>query len=186
MNFSSTSLPGCFEIFPQVHHDDRGLFVKTFHFEEFSEIGLQVQWTEEYYSISRQNVLRGLHFQLPPHDHEKLVYCVEGEVFDAVVDLRGGSPTFGQHALFRLSSDQGNMLYIPRGMAHGFYSLNERTTMMYKVSTVYSPTHDTGILWSSARIPWPTQQPVLSCRDANLPPLAEFISPFIFLPETKQ
>ena len=186
MNFSNTPLPGCFEICPQIHYDHRGSFVKTFHCEEFSERGLQVQWAEEYYSISRQNVLRGLHFQLPPYDHEKIVYCVEGEVLDAVVDLRVGSPTFGQHALFRLSSVKGNMLYIPRGMAHGFYSTSKRAAMMYKVSTMYSPNHDTGILWSSAGIPWPTQQPVLSCRDANLSPLAEFDSPFIFRPETNQ
>lgn len=180
MKLSSTLLPGCFEISPKVHRDNRGTFVKTFHFETFNELGLQVNWAEEYYSISGENVLRGLHFQLPPHDHEKLVYCVEGEVLDAVVDLRVGSPTFGKHALFHLSGDKGNMLYIPRGMAHGFYSMSERTAMMYKVSTIYSPHHDTGILWSSAGIPWPTQQPVMSCRDASLPPFEEFASPFIF------
>ncbi len=180
MKIIKTIIPGCFEIVPNIFKDERGLFVKTFHQDIFEENRLNIQWAEEYYSISRQGVLRGLHFQLPPHDHVKLVYCLYGEVFDAVVDLRKGSPTFGKYAIFRLNADQANMLYIPSGLAHGFYTLTETATMMYKVSTVYAPEHDTGILWNSANIPWPDTNPIISARDRGFIPLKSFQSPFVF------
>lgn len=182
MQFAITesSIPGCFEIIPNIFKDERGLFVKTFHQDIFEEHGLNTRWAEEYYSVSRQGVLRGLHFQLPPHDHVKLVYCLDGEVFDAVVDLRKGSPIFGRHATFRLSADRANMLYIPSGLAHGFYTLSETATMMYKVSTVYAPEYDAGILWKSANIPWPNMNPIVSARDQGFIPLDSFQSPFVF------
>lgn len=175
-----TPIPGCREISTRILRDLRGVFVKTFHDEVFKEQGLTTDWREEYYSISRRGVLRGLHFQIPPHDHEKLVYCTAGTVFDAVVDLRNGSPSFGRHHVMELSAERGNMLYIPRGLAHGFYVTSDSATMMYKVSTVYAPEFDTGILWNSSEIPWPEEKPELSARDAEFPALENFSSPFIF------
>ncbi|HOP41027.1 MAG TPA: dTDP-4-dehydrorhamnose 3,5-epimerase [Geobacteraceae bacterium] len=180
MRIKETTIPGCREIFPCILRDQRGAFVKTFHDEVFHSNGLATDWREEYYSVSRHGVLRGLHFQLPPHDHEKLVYCTAGSVIDAVVDLRKGSPTYGRHLIVKLSADQGNMLYIPRGLAHGFYVTDESATMLYKVSSVYSPEYDSGILWNSAGIPWPDDNPDISTRDAGFSSLDRFLSPFTF------
>jgi len=175
-----TFIPGCVEIRPKVFEDARGRFIKTFHQEAFADMGINTEWPEEYYSVSKRDVLRGLHFQLPPHDHDKLVYCVDGEVLDVVVDLRMGSPAFGRHVAFSLSADKANMVHIPKGTAHGFLVLSEKATMMYKASTIYAPQYDTGILWNSAGIPWPVVNPILSERDRDLPPLSEFRTPFSY------
>jgi len=173
-----SKLPGCFELQPKAFEDARGKFVKVFHERMFAEKGLVTNFAEEYYSISHKNVIRGMHFQLPPMDHVKMVYCVQGEVLDAVVDLRVGSPTYGEHALFELSATKANSIYIPKGMAHGFCAMSEQAIMVYKVSTIYSPEHDAGLLWDSAGIAWPTKQPTLSARDQGFPSLDEFVSPF--------
>ena len=177
-DFKQSRLVGCFEIQPKVFDDERGKFIKVFHENLFIAQGLQAQFVEEYYSVSFKNVIRGLHFQLPPMDHVKVVYCVEGEVMDVVVDLRVDSPTFGRYALFELSSTKANSIYIPKGMAHGFCALSEKAIMVYKVSTVYSPIHDAGILWDSVGIPWPAVDPVLSMRDQGFPKFEHFESPF--------
>lgn len=173
-----SKIDGCFELQTKVFNDIRGKFVKTFHEQEFSSRGLETKFAEEYYSISSKNVIRGLHFQLPPMDHVKLVYCVEGEVLDAVVDLRVGSPTYGQYELFELSATKANSIYIPKGMAHGFCVKSEQAILVYKVSTIYSPECDSGILYSSIDISWPTDAPILSERDDSFPTLKEFESPF--------
>lgn len=177
--FIESKLSGCFEIRSRLFQDHRGRFVKTFHREMFLENGLNSRWVEEYYTISGQGVLRGLHFQVPPHDHAKLVYCSSGEVVDAVVDLRQGSPMFGRSDVFCLSAERANMLYIPRGMAHGFCTVSDSATMHYLVESVYVPESDKGILWDSADIVWPVKAPILSERDAGFPPLAEFETPFV-------
>lgn len=180
MTLKETALPGCCEVQTRILRDHRGAFVKTFHTEAFREVGLATDWREEYYTVSRRGILRGLHFQCPPHDHEKIVYCTAGTVLDAVVDLRKGSPSYGRHLFLELSAEKGNMLYIPRGLAHGFYVTSEAATLMYKVSSVYTPDHDSGILWNSAGIPWPDANPEISVRDAGLVALEDFSSPFIF------
>lgn len=171
-------IEGCFELQPKVLNDNRGRFVKIFHEQEFSVMGLETNFAEEYYSVSKKNVIRGLHFQLPPMDHVKMVYCIEGEVMDAVVDLRVGSPTYGQFELFELSATKANGLYIPKGMAHGFCVRSEQAIMVYKVSTVYSSHCDAGMLWNSVGIPWPTGNPILSDRDQGFPIIDELVSPF--------
>lgn len=178
MKIVSTEVPGCFEIFPLIHRDLRGAFIKTFHAPTFIEFGLCVSFKEEYYSISTENVLRGLHFQLPPDDHVKLVYCISGRVKDVVLDLRLGSPSYGNHVCVELSAELGNMVYIPKGMAHGFCSLSDSSTMVYKTSTVHSPQLDSGIRWDSAGIIWPDSTMIISDRDRNLSALADFDSPF--------
>ena len=178
MELRKTSIPGCFEIFPKVLQDERGFFVKTFHEGLFAENGLATHFAEEYYTFSRRNVLRGLHFQLPPHDHAKLVYCIAGEVLDAVVDLRVGSPVYGRFETFTLSAEKSNMIYIPSGLAHGFYVAGSHALLVYHVTTAYSPEHDAGIHWNSAGIPWPGGAPILSKRDSAFLPLNEFKSPF--------
>jgi len=173
-----SEIEGCFELQFKAIDDERGRFVKVFQEQVFSENGLGSNFPEEYYSVSQKNVIRGMHFQLPPMDHVKVVYCVEGEVIDAVVDLRIDSPTYGQYALFELSAANANGVYIPTGMAHGFCVRSEQAIMVYKTSTVYSPEHDAGILWDSAGIKWGATSPVLSARDQKLPALTVFDSPF--------
>ncbi len=180
MQFNDTKIPGCYEIIPRVLPDERGLFVKSFHRPLFAEHGLATDFAEAYYSLSRKGVLRGLHFQTPPQDHAKLVYCPAGEVLDAVVDLRAGSPTFGEYATFTLNDRSANIVYLPPGLAHGFWTLSDHALVMYQVTTVHAPEHDAGILWNSAGIPWPGDAPVISARDRSFPRLDALVTPFVF------
>jgi dTDP-4-dehydrorhamnose 3,5-epimerase len=180
MKFIETKLKGAFIITPDPIEDERGVFVKVFQEGVFKEHGLTTEWREEYYSVSRRGVLRGLHFQLPPHDHEKLVYCTDGGVLDVVVDLRVGSPAYGKHVIIELTAEKANMIYIPRGLAHGFYVTTPSATMLYKLATQYAQSHDTGILWNSVGIDWPDANPVLSSRDKSFSAFSDFKSPFSF------
>ena len=175
-----TKLQGCFELHPRIFDDDRGRFVKVFHKDEFVRLGLETNFKEEYYSHSRQGAIRGMHFQLPPSDHIKLVYCIQGEVQDVVLDLRKGSPTYGKAETLKLSAEQGNYLYIPKGLAHGFCTTSTFATLVYKVSTVYDPQYDSGVLWNSFGVDWPNLGPVISSRDTSLMPFSEFESPFVY------
>ncbi len=173
-----TLIPGCFEIVPRLMEDKRGRFVKVFHQREYEKLGLQTSFLEEYYSFSEKSVVRGLHFQAPPSDHVKLVYCVHGEVKDVVVDIRKGSPTFGKTVSIILSAKNANLLYIPSGLAHGFCVTSKNAIMVYKVSTIYDPTRDNGIHWNSININWPTKNPIISTRDSEFPTLDKFQTPF--------
>ena len=173
-----STIPGCYQLQPAVFRDERGSFVKTFHRDVFAHYNLETNFAEEYYSLSQRNILRGLHFQVPPKEHVKIVYCVLGEVIDVVVDLRLGSPTYGKFEVFEVSPEKANLIYIPAGLAHGFYVISEKTIMMYKVSTVYSPAEDSGILWNSIGIPWPSNNPIISQRDSSFSPFSQFTSPF--------
>lgn len=177
MNFIKTHILDCYEIYPKIIKDNRGYFVKTFQENIFREYGLEANFAEEYYSVSKQKVLRGMHFQLPPHAHVKLVYCIEGEVFDVLVDLRINSPFYGKAFSFNLSSEKGNILYIPIGVAHGFYTLSENAVMVYKTSTIHVPECDAGIRWDSFDL-WSDNNPILSERDKNHPYFKDFASPF--------
>ncbi len=180
MQIEPTIIPGCFQLFPQKQFDVRGNFVKIYNENIYKELNLKTDFKEEYYSTSVKNVLRGLHFQIPPKEHEKVVYCVWGEVFDVVVDLRKNSPMYGKFQSFNLSSDKANMLYISAGLAHGFYVLSDISIMIYKTTSLYSPQHDSGILWNSVDINWPSDNPIVSSRDKSFSTLSEYKSPFIF------
>lgn len=180
MQINKTKLVDCYEIIPSLFTDNRGVFVKTFHQDFFAQNQLETHFAEEYYSVSRQGVLRGLHFQTPPNDHVKLVYCIKGEVLDAVVDLRHGSPSYGQFELFTLNSGKGNMVYIPAGMAHGFYVISKEAIVVCNLSSVFSASSDSGIKWDSVGIPWPDASPILSKKDKELPRFSQFNSPFIY------
>jgi dTDP-4-dehydrorhamnose 3,5-epimerase len=160
-----------------VQHDSRGSFVKTIEEHIFSQHGIPTSFAEQYYSVSEKNVLRGLHFQTPPHDHYKLVTCVEGDVFDVIVDLRKGS-NYGHHQCFELKGVKGDGVFVPSGCAHGFYVRSRLAVMLYNVSTVHSAPHDAGIRWNSVGVSWPSSDPILSDRDAALVPFSDFNSPF--------
>ena len=176
----STVILGCFEILPRVMNDSRGAFVKTFQAVWFQELGLRGDRLEQYYSVSLPGVLRGIHFQLPPHEHAKLAYCVSGRVLDVAVDIRRKSPTFGQFFQSELSASKGNMVYLDAGLALGFCTLDESAMLVYNLTSVYEPSSDPGIRWDSAGIQWPSDDYLLSERDCKLPGLYDFKSPFIF------
>lgn len=163
---------------PAVHSDPRGRLVKTVEADVFSRHGIPIAFEEQYYSVSANNVLRGLHFQTPPHHHDKLVTCVEGEVFDVVVDLRKG-PGYGRNESFELSGDKGDSVFMPSGCAHGFYVRSPFAIMLYNVTTLYAPSHDAGIRWDSVGVAWPSPSPILSERDATFAQFAQFKTPFV-------
>lgn len=147
----------------------------------FFEHGLPLVWREMYISSSHQGVIRGMHFQIPPHDHNKLVCCIQGRVWDVVVDLRCGSPTYGKYFATYLDENEGKQLLIPKGCAHGFLSLSDQSMLVYAVDSEYSREHDKGIRWDSCNIAWPLlYPPILSDRDQSFPALNEFVTPFVF------
>lgn len=161
--------------------------MKPYREEEFVRRGLETGFREEFYTVSRRRVLRGLHFQIPPHDHAKLVYCVQGRVFDVIMDLREGSPTFGEALSLELSAERANVLYLPKGIAHGFYVESDEAVLVYKTSSTHSPAHDRGVLWSAVPgIAWPDPAPILSDRDAALPSFAGFRTPFRYSPPARR
>lgn len=178
MNIVKTSLPGLLIIEPNHYQDERGSFIKTFVKEEFEKLGLVTIFHEEYYSVSQKGVLRGLHFQTPPFAHDKMIFCTQGQVLDVCLDLRIGSSTYGNFETFLLDAALPKIIYIPRGLAHGFYSMKDGSTLLYKVTGQYSKDHDEGILWSSISVPWPNTKPIISKRDASFPALKDFKSPF--------
>ena len=175
-----TSIPGVFLVRSRLAKDPRGSFLKLFHEPSFAAAGLRTDWRESYCSSSVGGVVRGMHFQTPPADHAKLVFCLDGEVLDVVLDLRRGSPTQGQAASFALSGDEGVGVYIPSGCANGFVGLSERSTMLYMVTSAHSAEHDLGVAWDSFGFEWPVTDPILSDRDSRHPRLEDFASPFVF------
>jgi dTDP-4-dehydrorhamnose 3,5-epimerase len=173
-----TPLSGCFILQPRVFEDARGRLVKTYHENTYRDLDLGTEFGEEYYSISAIGVLRGLHFQVPPHAQVKCVTCIHGKIFDAVVDLRKNSPTYKQSFSVLLDSDKATMLYVPEGFAHGLMALTEKAVFLNRTSEVYNAETDMGIRWDSCGISWPMENPILSEKDKTWMTLSEFDSPF--------
>lgn len=169
MNIIKTTLDGVFEVENKIFEDQRGSFVKTFHSEVFINDGLDSDFRESFYSVSKKNVLRGMHYQLPPHDHSKLVYVVSGKILDVVVDIRENSETFGEFYSTELSSDNAKSIYIDKGFAHGFLTLSESATVVYMTTTVHKPDFDKGIKWDSFGFEWPGNNFIISQRDNEHP-----------------
>ena len=155
-------------------NDERGIFVKTFNKNAFNELSLNFEIRESYYSISKRNVIRGMHFQSPPHDHEKLVYVPQGAILDVVVDLRKKSPTYGKYISVELSDQNNKSIFIPKGFAHGFKSLLDNTITVYNVATEYNTTADTGIHYNSFGFDWKVDNPIISQRDSVFSGLNNF------------
>lgn len=170
-------LPGCFLLQPKKFEDQRGCFVKTYHEGMCAGLGANLEIREEFYSISHKNVVRGMHFQLPPNAHEKLVYCTRGAVRDVLLDLRQGD-SYGHVASAELSGENCHLIFIPKGIAHGFVALVDESLMLYKTSIVHVPDSDCGIHWDSFGFEWGVSHPYLSDRDQKHPPLASFTTPF--------
>lgn len=173
-----TGLEGCYLLKPKAFSDHRGSLTKLFHKPTFEELGLLTSFPEEYFSKSRKNVLRGLHFQIPPDHHCKVVTCLSGKIFDVVVDLRRSSPTYKRTFGITLDGKNPNLLYIPSGFAHGFIALEDDSIFLNKTTTVYNQASDAGIKWDSCGIDWPIKDPIVSIKDQNLPNLSSFDSPF--------
>ncbi|HWR50345.1 MAG TPA: dTDP-4-dehydrorhamnose 3,5-epimerase family protein [Bryobacteraceae bacterium] len=174
---SEELLPGTWALTVRSFQDTRGEFVKTYHAGLFRELGIPFTPAEEFFSVSRRNVIRGMHFQLPPHEHAKLVYCINGCVTDVVVDLRAASRP-GQVAATELSRANRKLLFIPPGIAHGFVAREDDTAMVYLTSAVHAPTHDAGIHWNSFDFEWGVPNPIVSERDQALPALGTLQSLF--------
>jgi len=162
--------------------DHRGFFMETYKRSAFVANGIAAQFVQDNYSRSARGVLRGLHYQKHPQAQGKLVMVLQGEIFDVAVDIRQGSPTYGQWEGLTLSAQQAHMLYIPPGFAHGFCVLSETADFTYKVTGEYSPDLDRGIIWNDPAIgiAWPLCEPHLSAKDAGLPPLSEADNNFVY------
>lgn len=168
---------------PKVFRDRRGFFLESFNKKVFAENGLPTDFVQDNHAYSSGlGVIRGLHLQMPPHAQAKLVWVMRGAVNDVVVDLRKGSPTYRRSFEIELSADNFRRLFIPKGFAHGYETLSEENEFMYKVDSGYAPGSEAGIRWDDPEleIVWKTENPVLSDKDLDLPPLAEFDSPFEF------
>jgi len=163
---------------PRWFQDQRGLFIKTFRSDQFRELGISFEPREEFYSTSAKNVLRGMHFQLPPAAHAKLVYCLSGSVLDVVLDMRRKSATYGNSFSAVLDNKTRDMLFIPAGFAHGFLSLEDDSLMVYKTDAVHAPELDSGIAWNSFGFDWKITSPIMSERDRKFVAWPEFKSPF--------
>jgi len=178
MKKKELAIPGAFEILSPFSVDQRGVFVKVLHAHSFSEAGLASSFLESYYSTSGKGVVRGMHFQIPPHDHSKLVYAVAGEVMDVLLDLRKTSKAYRNFVTLTLSRKKRNAVYIPNGVAHGFMVKSDSATLVYMTTTEYHADSDTGVLWSSFGLDWGIENPKVSDRDMGFIPLNEFDSPF--------
>lgn len=174
MKLIKTELEGVFIIENFHAADGRGSFTKTYHKEFFQENRLCPDFRESYFSVSKKNVIRGMHFQLPPHDHEKLVYVAKGEVTDVILDLRKESRTYGKAISIILNESNQRSVYIPKGLAHGFKSMLDDTIMIYNVSTVYNNKSDFGIRYDSFNFNWEVENPIISDRDKALITFEEF------------
>ena len=181
--FKITELPisGLLLIEPQIFGDERGYFKESFRVEVFEKAGIPA-FVQENESLSRKGVLRGLHFQVPPHAQGKLVRCALGSVFDVAVDIRKGSPTYGQWYGLELTEKNHLMMYIPPGFAHGFCTLSEQALFCYKQTNYYAPNAEGAVLWNDPQIgiEWPMTNPLVSDKDKIAQPLAELDSAFVF------
>ncbi len=184
MKVTNTAIDGVFIIEPRVFEDSRGYFFESFSQREFDEKIGHVVFVQDNESMSSYGVMRGMHFQRPPYTQSKLVRCVKGAALDVVVDIRKGSPTYGQHVAVELTEENHRQLFISKGFAHGFAVLSETAVFQYKCDEFYHPEADGGIsiLDESLGIDWriPTEKAILSDKDTKHPLLKDFDSPFVY------
>lgn len=173
-------LNGCILITSKIYADYRGYTIKPYHSVEFNKLGIHHNFEEDLLVSSKKGVLRGLHFQNPPYAQSKILCCIKGSIMDVVLDIRVGSPTYGQYRSIILSGDDGKTLFIPEGFAHGYLTIEDDSILMYKMSSVYMPECEDGILWDSAGIPWNMYNHVISERDKSFLPFHEFKSKFTY------
>lgn len=182
MHIEKTPLPGVLLLTPRRFGDDRGFFSETWNRRTLAEQGIETDFVQDNHSLSAEaGTVRGLHFQAPPHAQAKLVRCGRGVLFDVAVDVRVGSPTYGQWVGYELSFENARQLLIPGGFLHGFVTRAPDTEIVYKCSDYYAPEADGAVRWDSCGIDWgDVGTPVLSPKDAAAPALADFQSPFTY------
>jgi dTDP-4-dehydrorhamnose 3,5-epimerase len=184
MPFVKTDFSGLLIFEPVVHGDHRGYFFESYNEETFVQSGVGNRWVQDNQSSSSYGVVRGLHFQTPPHAQTKLVRVLSGVILDVVVDIRKGSPTFGQQFSIELSAENKKQLLVPKGFAHGFSVLSEKAEVLYKCDALYNKPSELGIHFAdpSLAIDWkiPAEKTKVSDKDQQLPYLDKFDSPFIF------
>lgn len=182
MEVLKTAIEGLLIIEPTVFGDSRGYFFESFSQREFEEKVRKINFVQDNESMSSYGVMRGLHFQRPPFSQSKLVRCVKGKVLDVAVDIRKGSPTYGQHVTVELTEDNHRQFFVPRGFAHGFAVLSQTAVFQYKCDNFYAPQADGGINIKDETlgIDWqiPMDRAILSDKDLKHPNLADFDSPF--------
>lgn len=182
MKVTQTALPGVVLLEPLRHGDTRGFFSESWNRRTLAQHGITVDFVQDNHSMSdAPGTLRGLHFQAPPSAQAKLVRCGRGALLDVAVDIRKGSPTYGQWVGYELSFDNGLQLLIPEGFAHGFVTRAPQTEIIYKCSDFYDAEADGGVAWDSCGVDWGLSgPPILSDKDKAAPPLADFDSPFVW------
>lgn len=174
MKFRKTEIPGVILVEPDMHRDERGFFLESYHQRKYADGGIDRLFVQDNHSCSAKGTLRGLHMQLA-RPQGKLVRAIRGSVWDVAVDVRRGSPTFGRHVAVELSAESQLQLYLPPGLAHGFLVTSETAEFEYKCTDFYDPTSELAILWNDPElaIPWPILEPLLSAKDRDAPRLAE-------------
>ncbi|MDC0739690.1 dTDP-4-dehydrorhamnose 3,5-epimerase [Cognatishimia sp. SS12] len=182
MKIEPTSLPDVLCITPARFGDHRGFFSESWNKQRMADHGITTDFVQDNHSLSSDvGTVRGLHFQAPPHAQAKLVRCGRGALFDVAVDIRKGSPTYGQWVGEKLTFENGKQLLVPAGFLHGFITLQPDTEIIYKCSDYYAPDCDGAVRWDSCGIDWGFDgTPVLSDKDAAAPALADFDSPFVY------
>ena len=183
MDIKTTKLPGVLLLKPRRFADERGYFVETYNTQRFRQSGIMVQFVQDNQSFSlRKGTVRGLHFQLPPAVQAKLIRVLRGSIFDVAVDLRLESPTYGQWLAEEISAQGGEQVFVPRGFAHGFCTLEPNTEVAYQVDSYYALASESGIIWNdpSLNIPWPVvlNEAILSDKDRQLGTFKDLASPF--------
>jgi len=186
-----TKLPEIFLLEPKVFNDFRGFFFESYNQADLAKLGIPDEFVQDNHSCSSKGVIRGLHFQ-SSHPQGKLVRVIRGSIYDAVVDIRTGSPTFGKSVGVELSAENRRMIWVPAGFAHGFLSLEDVTEVLYKTTDFYYPEYDAGIRWDdpALEISWPLEQYLISSviineKDSRLPLLHEIDSPFRYPGESR-
>jgi len=183
MDVKATDIPGVLLLKPRFFHDARGFFVETYNARAAHEAGLNAEFVQDNQALSlKHGTVRALHFQVPPRVQGKLVRVLRGSVYDVAVDLRVGSPTYGRWIAATLTAQGGEQLFVPRGFAHGYCTLEPDTEVAYKVDDYYAPDCEKGVIWNdpTLAVDWPVSpaDAVLSDKDRKLPRLADFASPF--------
>ncbi len=181
MTVTETPLAGVLLVEPRVFGDARGFFCETYQADRYAEAGIPARFVQDNVSRSGRGTLRGLHFQAPPHAQAKLVSCLDGAVFDVAVDLRAGSPTYGQWFGAELTAENMRQMFVPAGFAHGFVVTSETALFSYKVSGLYAPHAEGSLAWDDpdVGVRWPVEVPVLSDKDRAAPRLADLATPFV-------
>jgi len=177
MRFYSTPIAGVVEVSTEWHEDERGTFGRIFCAREFAAHGLDPELAQcSLSSNPHKGTLRGFHIQAAPHAEDKLIHCIAGRVFDVALDLRPDSATYGRHHAIELAGEEGRMLYIPKGCAHGFQTLEDASSLIYYISTSYEPAFARGVRWNDPEIGirWPLEVSLMSTRDRELPTLRDY------------